>query len=190
VFWNAFRFSGFKIVQNVRGTLWPEFWCYKPALKTFTKTNFFSGLLWQTMSLRRTSILLVRKSEEGGGCYRQGVRWSNFDIRNPKMGVFLRSTEATPCGGHHLRWKLTARKTPCGHHAHGHGSPVKNRWRLSKFCKKNTKLWPSFYKSVSCKIMGLKSSHWCCLKACFKGYKFCFTTFLVRPSTAETQRSH
>jgi hypothetical protein len=35
----------------------------------------------------------------------------------------------------------------------------------------------------------LKSSHWSCLKACFKGYTFCFTTFSVRPS-AEAQRIH
>jgi hypothetical protein len=26
------------------------------------------------------------------------VRWSNFDRRDPKMGVFLQSAEATPCG--------------------------------------------------------------------------------------------
>jgi hypothetical protein len=26
------------------------------------------------------------------------VRWSNFDRRNPRMGVLLPSTEATPCG--------------------------------------------------------------------------------------------
>ncbi len=25
-------------------------------------------------------------------------RWSNFDRPDPKMGVFLQSTEATPCG--------------------------------------------------------------------------------------------
>ncbi len=37
--------------------------------------------------------------------------------------------------------------------------------------------------------MSLKSSHWSCLKACFKGYTFCFTSFLVRPSTG-AQRSH
>ncbi len=37
--------------------------------------------------------------------------------------------------------------------------------------------------------MGLKSSHWFCLKACFKDYTFCFTTFLVRPSTG-AQQSH
>ncbi len=37
--------------------------------------------------------------------------------------------------------------------------------------------------------MGLKSSHWSCLKACFKGYTFSFTTFLVRPSTG-AQQSH
>ncbi len=52
------------------------------------------------------------------------------------MGVFLLSTEATPRG--HLEWKLTP-KTPCGHHVHGrhgHVSPVKSRWRFSKFRKK------------------------------------------------------
>jgi hypothetical protein len=37
--------------------------------------------------------------------------------------------------------------------------------------------------------MGLKSSYWSCFKACFKGYTFCFTTFLVRPSTG-AQQSH
>jgi hypothetical protein len=26
------------------------------------------------------------------------VRWPNFDRLDPKMGVFLRGTEATPCG--------------------------------------------------------------------------------------------
>jgi hypothetical protein len=30
--------------------------------------------------------------------YELTVRWSNFDLRDPKMGVFLQSTEATPCG--------------------------------------------------------------------------------------------
>jgi hypothetical protein len=35
--------------------------------------------------------------------------------------------------------------------------------------------------------MGLKSSHWSCLKAWFKGYTFCLTTFLVRPSTGAQQ---
>ncbi len=26
------------------------------------------------------------------------VRWSNFDCRDPKLGAFLQSKEATPCG--------------------------------------------------------------------------------------------
>jgi hypothetical protein len=37
--------------------------------------------------------------------------------------------------------------------------------------------------------MGSKSSHWSGLKAWFKGYTSCFTTFLVRPSTG-AQQSH
>ncbi len=35
--------------------------------------------------------------------------------------------------------------------------------------------------------MGLKSSHWSCLKAWFKGYTFCFTICLVRPSTENSK---
>ncbi len=54
---------------------------------------------------------------------------------------------------------------------------------------KNTKLWLSLWKSVSCKNMRLKSSHWFCLKVCLKGYTFCFTTFLDSPSTG-AQQSH
>ncbi len=42
---------------------------------------------------------------------RSTVRWSNFDPRDPKMGVFLESTEATPCG-HLLKWKLTPENPP------------------------------------------------------------------------------
>jgi hypothetical protein len=65
-------------------------------------------------------------------------------------------------------------------------------WKIFKDFQsfvENTKLWPSLYKSVSCKKMGSKSSHWSCLKACFKGYTFRSTTFLVRPSTG-AQWSH
>ncbi len=43
--------------------------------------------------------------------YNSTVRWSNFDRRDPKMRVFLLSTEATPCG-HHLKWKLTPQNPP------------------------------------------------------------------------------
>jgi hypothetical protein len=50
-------------------------------------------------------------------------------------------------------------------------------------------LSPSLSKSVSCQEMGLKSSHWSCLEACFKGYTFFFETFTVRPSIG-AQRSH
>ncbi len=49
--------------------------------------------------------------------------WSNFDRLDPKTGVFLQSTEATPCG--HLKWKLTPQKLPCVNHVrgrHGHVS--------------------------------------------------------------------
>jgi hypothetical protein len=66
---------------------------------------------------------------EGRPGIERTVRWSNFDRLDTKMGVFLQSSEATPCG-HVLKKKLTPRKPPCGHHVNGrhdHGSPVKNR---------------------------------------------------------------
>ncbi len=43
------------------------------------------------------------------------VRWSNFERQDPKIGVFLQSTDATPCG-YNLKWKLTPEnplRTPC-----------------------------------------------------------------------------
>ncbi len=35
------------------------------------------------------------KNKDGGV---STVMWSNFERRDPKVGVFLKSTEATPCG--------------------------------------------------------------------------------------------
>jgi hypothetical protein len=43
--------------------------------------------------------------------FRDTVRWSNFGRRDPKMGVFLQSTEATPCG-YLLKWQLTPENPP------------------------------------------------------------------------------
>ncbi len=105
------------------------------------------------------------------------------------MGVFLQSTEATPCG-HVLQWKLTP-KNPRADTRFMAAMAIVLPWKIAEDFQsfvKNTKLWPSIYKSVSCKKMGIKSSHWSCLKACFKCYTFCFTTFLVRPSTGAQQR--
>jgi hypothetical protein len=68
------------------------------------------------------------------------VRWYNFVRRDPKMGAFLQSIEATPADIF-LNESLPP-KTPCRYHVHGHhghGSPVKNHWRFSKFCKKGKK---------------------------------------------------
>jgi hypothetical protein len=58
-------------------------------------------------------------------------------VGTQKWGFFLQSIEATPCGNL-LKWKLTP-ENPWGHYVHGrhgHGSPVKNRWRFSKLSKK------------------------------------------------------
>jgi hypothetical protein len=67
------------------------------------------------------------------------VRWSNFKHRDPIVGVFLRwEVQRRPHADLFLNESLPP-KTLCGHHVHGrhgHGSPVKNRWRFSKFCEK------------------------------------------------------
>ncbi len=53
--------------------------------------------------------MCVKNRSELG--YGSTVRWSNFDRLDPKMGVFLQSTEATPCG-HLLKGKLTPENPP------------------------------------------------------------------------------
>ncbi len=158
--------------------------------------SFFSFLLHTNISISTPQINNVPVTLEIGeqrkwGLYYMPSGGLTLIVGTQKMGVFLQSTEATPFG-HLLKWKLTPENPPCRHHVHdrhGHGSPVKYRWRFSKFCKKYETLALTFKKSVSCKKMGLKSSHWSCLKACFKGYTFCLTRFLVRPSTG-AQQSH
>ncbi len=39
----------------------------------------------------------TRRGSRLGTVQKSTVRWSNFDRRDPKMGVFLQSTEAIPC---------------------------------------------------------------------------------------------
>ncbi len=71
------------------------------------------------------------------------VRWFNFDRRDPKVGVFLQSTEATPCG--HLKWKLTPEKPPADTRlmaAMAMVFPGKIVEYFQSFVN-NTKLWPT-----------------------------------------------
>jgi hypothetical protein len=106
------------------------------------------------------------------------------------MGVFLQNSEAIPYG-HLFKWKLTP-ENPTGDTIFMAAMAMVLPWRIVEDFQsfvKSTKLWPSLYKSVFCKKMGLKGSHWSCLKACFKGYTFCFATLLVRPTTG-AQQSH
>ncbi len=121
--------------------------------------------------------------------YTNTVKWSDFDRRYPKMGVFLQSTEATPCG--HLKWKRTPENPPVDT-MYMAAMAIVIPWKIVEDFQsfvKNAKLWPSVWKFVSCKNIGLKISNCSRLKACFKGYTFCLTTFLARPSTG-AQQSH
>ncbi len=74
------------------------------------------------------------------------VKWSNFDRRDSKMG-FSCKVQRRPPADIFLNESLPPKPPPpCRHYVHGRhgqGSSVKNRWRFSRFCKKNTKLWPS-----------------------------------------------
>ncbi len=158
-----------------------------PSRFFWDKLHEWAGFVMNLLNSYRSSKIRIQGVPWRGPwahCLRIRNHWWDFpELYVPSSGltliggtqkfscrVFLRSTEATPCG-HLLKWKLIPRKTPCGHHVHGrhgHGSPVKNRWSYSKFCRKNTKLWPSLWKFVSSKKMGLKSLHWFCLKAWIK----------------------
>jgi hypothetical protein len=85
--------------------------------------------------------------------------------------------------------KAYLRKPPCGHHVHAAMAmvlPWKIEERFSKFRKEYETLTLTLYISIL-QEMGLKSSHWSCLKTWFYGYTFCFTTFLIRQSTGAQQ---
>jgi hypothetical protein len=60
---------------------------FKTVIQDFKFTLYRSNYTFDTLV-----------ASEGQGT----LRWSNFDRRNPKMGVFLQSTEETHCG-HHLK---------------------------------------------------------------------------------------
>jgi hypothetical protein len=50
---------------------------------------------WKAVLQTNDSLSKFSSSETG---VEATVRWSTFDRRDPKMGVFLQSTEATRCG--------------------------------------------------------------------------------------------
>jgi hypothetical protein len=69
------------------------------------KAGWFAQLaavVWRSfLSVTREPLILkVRLFQTVVRCfiYLLTVRWFNFVRRDPKMGVFLQSTEATPCG--------------------------------------------------------------------------------------------
>ncbi len=76
--------------------------------------------------------------------YMYTIRWSNFDRRDPKMGVFLQSTGATPCE-HLLKWNLTP-ENPTADTMFMAGMAMVLPWKIVEDFQsfvKNTKLWPS-----------------------------------------------
>ncbi len=60
----------------------------------FGSTSWMLMKSWST-ALRNSRAFALKSF---GNEYEDTVRWSNFDRRDPKMGVFLQSTEATSCG--------------------------------------------------------------------------------------------
>jgi hypothetical protein len=155
-YWAASDFTvvmvSFKMFRKICNTLVELYlWKFETRMVFFDrkmrwKPKFFPGriiltvinILWSFLSNTMGPGLIFRS----GRCPIRvpvvlicTVRWSTFDRRDPKIGGFLQSTEATPCG--HVM-KAYPRKPLCGHHVHdrhGHGFPVKNRWRFSKFSK-------------------------------------------------------
>jgi hypothetical protein len=86
------------------------------------------------------SSIKAQTSTEGA----HTVRWSNFDCPDPKMGVFLQSTEATPCG-RLLKWKLTP-ENPHADTMFMAAMAIVLPWKIVEDFQsfvKSTKLWPS-----------------------------------------------
>jgi hypothetical protein len=81
----------------------------------------------------------IPKSKDYGRLAECTVRWSNFDLRDPKWG-FSCKVQRRPPADILLNESLPPNPPlPRRHHVqgrHGHGSPVKNRWRFLKFRKK------------------------------------------------------
>jgi hypothetical protein len=72
------------------------------------------------------------------------VRWSNFQRRDPKVGIFLKSTEATPWG-YISKWKLTPENPPVDTMSMAAIAMVL-LWKIAEDFQsfvKNTKLWAS-----------------------------------------------
>ncbi len=77
-------------------------------------------------------------------CLDYTVRWSNFDPLDPKIGVFLQSTEATPCGNV-LEWKLTP-ENPHADNMFMAAMAMVLAWKIAEDSQSfviNTKLWHS-----------------------------------------------
>jgi hypothetical protein len=52
----------------------------------------------KAVSLLQAKLECLSSSDSDDASMVCTVRWSNLDRWDPKMGVFLRSAEATPCG--------------------------------------------------------------------------------------------
>ncbi len=108
--------------------------------------------LWESKTVRKRQfcpliqIYLIQFHSRRFYClaFINTVKWSNFDRWDPKMGVFLQSTEATPCG-HLQKWKLTPKNSPADTTfmaAMAMALPWKLVEDFQSFLK-NTKLWLS-----------------------------------------------
>jgi hypothetical protein len=92
------------------------------------------------------ALNVVPKSTTGFHLFEYStVRLSNFDLGTHKWGFSCKVQRQPPADIPSN--ESLPQKTPSGHHVHGrhgHGSPVKNRWRFSKFCKKIRNFDPHF----------------------------------------------
>ncbi len=78
------------------------------------RSSSLGSLYWFTFCVVQTWECQFERSSLHAMCtivQHDTVRWSNFDPLDPKMGVFLQSTQATPCG-HVLKWKLNPENPP------------------------------------------------------------------------------
>ncbi len=112
----AINHSNFEPIALSRNLTWPEI-----PLSQISRTFFLT-------SKKYIRVMYISHIPSGGLTLIVGTQKWGFSCkvqRRSHADIFL--NESLPP------------KTPCGHHVHGrhgHGSPVKNRWRFSKFRKK------------------------------------------------------
>ncbi len=129
-------------MYSCNSTTWLRIWQYRTIMSYYSYVLLFLGrwscFSWNSWESNRISIGTKIPSD--------GL---TLIIRDPRMVLFLQSTDASPCE-HLLKWKLTPENPPADAMfmaAMAMVFPCNIVEDFQSFVK-NTKLWPSLKKSI------------------------------------------